>query len=110
MLSETLYKQKNEGLRQEEEELKKLLALQEVKELDRERSRDYNNRVSEFLENNDPNKKTMDSETKKLILNLLFKNIKIADKKIFSFQFHPFSILLFNAWKFYILFNKPIMR
>ncbi len=36
------------------------------------------NRVEEFLEGYDPNKKIMDLETKKLILNLLFKNIKIA--------------------------------
>ena len=98
LLSETLYKQKNEGLRQEEEELKKLLALQEVKQLDRERSRDYNNRVSEFLEGYDPNKKVMDKETKKLILNLLFKNIKIAQKKIFAFNFFaPFNFLFFET-------------
>ena len=85
LLSEELYKQKNEGLRQEEEELKKLIALQEVREIERERSKEYLDRVEEFLESYDPNKKTMDLETKKLILNLLFKNIKIAQKKsVFS--------------------------
>ena len=89
LLSEELYKQKNEGLRQEEEELKKLIALQEVREIDRERSKEYLNRVEEFLESYDPNKKVMDKETKKLILNLLFKNIKVAHKKIF-FSFRPF--------------------
>ena len=41
--------QKNESLRQEEEELKKLIALQEVREIERERSKDYINRVEEFL-------------------------------------------------------------
>jgi len=87
LLSEELYKQKNESLRQEEEELKKLIALQEVREIERERSKDYLNRVEEFLEGYDPNKKEMDLETKRLILNLLFKNIKIAHKKIFSFEF-----------------------
>jgi len=97
LLSEELYKQKNEGLRQEEEELKKLIALQEVREIERERSRDYLDRVEEFLESYDPNKKEMDKETKKLILNLLFKNIKIAHKKIFSFEFFaPFSSLFFE--------------
>jgi len=44
-LSEGLYKQKNEGLRSEEEELKKVLALQEVREIERKRSKDYLNRV-----------------------------------------------------------------
>jgi site-specific DNA recombinase len=97
LLSEELYKQKNEGLRQEEEELKKLIALQEVRDIERERSTDYLNRVEEFLEGYDPNKKEMDLETKKLILNLLFKNIKIAHKKIFSFEFFaPFNFLFFE--------------
>ena len=41
-------------------------------------TKDYLDRVEEFLEGHDPNKKEMDLETKKLILNLLFKNIKIA--------------------------------
>ena len=94
LLSDELYKLKNEGFRQEEEELKKLIALQEVREIERERSKDYLNRVEEFLEGYDPNKKEMDLETKKLILNLLFKNIKIAHKKIFSFEFFaPFNFL-----------------
>ena len=104
LLSEELYKQKNEGLRQEEEELKKLIALQEVREIERERSKDYLNRVEEFLEGYDPNKKIMDRETKKQIINLLFKNIKIAQKKsvfspkrIFSFSFFaPFNFFFFE--------------
>ena len=97
LLSEELYKQKNESMRQEEEELKKLIALQEVRDIERERSKDYLNRVEEFLEGYDPNKKEMDLETKKLMLNLLFKNIKIAHKKIFSFEFFaPFNFLFFE--------------
>ncbi|MFA5272206.1 MAG: hypothetical protein WC412_07735, partial [Candidatus Omnitrophota bacterium] len=34
LLSEELYKQKNENFRQEEEEFKKLIALQEVREIE----------------------------------------------------------------------------
>ncbi|MBI1870965.1 MAG: recombinase family protein [Chlamydiae bacterium] len=60
LLSEELYKQKNEGLRQEEEELKKLIALQDVREIERERSKDYLDRVEEFLEGYDPNKKEIE--------------------------------------------------
>jgi site-specific DNA recombinase len=97
LLSEELYKQKNEGFRNEEEELKKLIALQEVREIERERSKEYLNRVEEFLESYDPNKKEMDLETKKLMLNLLFKNIKIAHKKLFTFEFFaPFNFLFFE--------------
>ena len=80
LLSEELYKQKNEGLRQEEEELKKLIALQEVRDIERERSKDYLDRVEEFLGGYDPNKKTMDLETKKLMMNLLFKTSKSPRK------------------------------
>jgi site-specific DNA recombinase len=94
LLSEELYKQKNESLRREEEELKKLIALQEVRDIERERSKDYLDRVEEFISGYDPNKKEIDSLTKKLMLNLLFKNIKIAHKQIFSFEFFaPFNFL-----------------
>jgi len=97
LLSEELYKQKNESLRQEEEELKKLIALQEVRDIERERSKDYLDRVEEFISGYDPNKKELDSLTKKLMLNLLFKNIKIAHKKVFSFEFFaPFNFLFFE--------------
>ena len=103
LLSEELYKQKNESLRQEEEQLKKLIALQEVRTIEKERSREYLDKVDEFLETYDPNKKEMDKETKKLIINLLFKNIKIAPKNnsaasgrclAFSF-FAPFNFFFF---------------
>jgi len=53
------------------------------------------------LDGYDPNKKEMDLETKKLMLNLLFKNIKIApaiggalpQKRISFSLFAPFSRL-----------------
>jgi len=38
----------NEKLREEEEELKKHIALQELREIERERSKDYLNRVEEL--------------------------------------------------------------
>jgi len=44
----------------------------------------------------------LDKETKKLMLNLLFKNIKIAHKKIFSFSlFVPFNFLFSEQENFY---------
>ncbi|MDP8258214.1 MAG: hypothetical protein P9L90_02150 [Candidatus Aadella gelida] len=81
LFSNDLYKQKTEELRKDEEELKKIIALKELKELERERSKAYLDRVNEFLDGYNPNKKTMDQGTKKLMLGLLFKNIKIAPEK-----------------------------
>ncbi|MCX5726869.1 MAG: recombinase family protein, partial [Candidatus Saganbacteria bacterium] len=74
LLSEELYKQKNEGLRQEEDELKKHIALQEVREIEHERSKDYLDRVGGFISGYDPNRKETDVETNKFIMRLLFKN------------------------------------
>ena len=110
LLSEELYTLKNQELRKEEEELKKLLAMQELREIERERSREYLDRVDEFLESYDPNKKEIDRETKKQILHLLFKNIKIASKKIFlpPKSFLPFGYFAPSgriAFNFFAPFN-----
>jgi len=59
LLSEELYKQKNEGLREEEEELQKRIALQELRDVERERSKDYLNRVEEFVSGYDPKQKEL---------------------------------------------------
>ena len=93
LLSEGLYKQKNEGLRQEEEELQKRIALQELREIDRERSKDYLNRVEEFISGYKPGQKELSLDQQKQVAQLLFKNItlagtgKIAQKKNFFFFF-----------------------
>jgi site-specific DNA recombinase len=98
LLSEELYKQKNEGLRQEEEELKKRIALQELREVERERSKDYLNRVEEFISGYNPKQKELSLDQEKQVARLLFKNIKIAQKKIFSFDFFaPFNSFFFEA-------------
>jgi len=78
LLSEELYKQKNEGLRQEEEELQKRIALQELREVERERSKDYLNRVEEFVSGYDPKQKELSLDQEKQVARLLVKNIKIA--------------------------------
>lgn len=98
LLSEELYKQKNEGLRQEEEELQKRIALQELREVEREKSKEYLDRVDEFLSRYKPGQKDIDCDTQKLVAQLLFKNIKIARKEIFSFSFFaPFNSFFFEA-------------
>jgi len=102
LLSEALYKQKNEGLRQEEEELQKRIALQELREVERERSKDYLSRVEEFISGYDPKQKQLSLEQQKQVVQLLFKNIKIARKDIFSFDFFaPFNSFFFEEEEIY---------
>jgi site-specific DNA recombinase len=87
LLSDEVFKAKNESLRREEEELQKIIALQELREVERERSKDYLNRVEEFISGYNPSQKELTLEQEKQVLGLLFKNIKIARKDIFSFFF-----------------------
>jgi len=68
LLSEEVFKAKNEHLRQEEEELQKRIALQELREVEREKSKDYLNRVEEFVSGYDPKCKELNSETQKQVL------------------------------------------
>ena len=98
LLSEELYKQKNEWFRIEEEELQKRIALQELREVERERSKDYLNRVEEFVSGYNPSQKELSLDQEKQVARLLFKNIKIARKDIFSFEFFaPFNSFFFEA-------------
>jgi len=78
LLGEDVYREKNSSLRDEEESLKKLLAGYELREIERERSEGYINRVKSFLDGYDDNKEKIDFATKKELARLLFKNIKIA--------------------------------
>ena len=78
LLGEDVYRDKNSSLRDEEESLKKLLAGYELREIERERSEGYINRVKDFLDGHDDSKETIDFADKKELAGLLFKNIKIA--------------------------------
>jgi len=103
LISKDVFEQKIETLRSEEEELKKRIALYEIKAIEREQSKDYLDRVDEFISEYKPDKKEIDSLTKKQILGLLFKNIKIADnpdKRIGTFEFFaPFNFFYFEEEK-----------
>ncbi|MCX5782081.1 MAG: recombinase family protein, partial [Elusimicrobia bacterium] len=93
VISDEVYRQKIETLRWEEEELKKILALEEMRVIEREKSEEYLDRVDAFVSDYKAERGELDSFTKKQVLNLLFKNIKIADKKILSFEFFsPFNV------------------
>ncbi len=107
LLGEDVYREKVTTLRDEEEYLKKLLAGYELREMERERSEGYINRVKDFLDSYDDSKTNIDFATKKELAGLLFKNIKIAPaiggslppKRIsFSF-FAPFNFLFSETEK-----------
>jgi len=100
MFGEDVYHDKITSLRKDEEELKKQLALQELREIERERSADYMHRVEDFLAGYQPGKKSLTCYEQKQVLGLLFKNIKIAKKDIFSFKFFaPFNSLFLEQEK-----------
>jgi site-specific DNA recombinase len=100
MLGEDVYHDKITFLRKDEEDLKKNLALQELREIERERSEEYMHRVEDFLAGYKPNKKSLTCYEQKQVLGLLFKNIKIARKNIFSFKFFaPFNSLFLEQEK-----------
>jgi len=107
LLGEDVYREKNSSLRDEEESLKKLLAGYELREIERERSEGYINRVKSFLDGYDDNKEKIDFATKKELARLLFKNIKIAPaiggslppKRISFSLFAPFNFLFSETEK-----------
>ena len=98
-LSKTTFEQKNEALRQEEEVLRSKFAGLELLLIEKENSKDYLDRVHNFLGNYDPEKKELDAAAKKEILGLLFKKyiIKSAAKnaaatvRIVPFWYAPFD-------------------
>jgi site-specific DNA recombinase len=77
LLSEETFKQKNESLRQEEEELRSKLAGLELLLLEKENSAAYLDKVKDFLASYDSEKKEFDIAAKKEILGLLLKRICI---------------------------------
>jgi len=101
LLGQDVYKEKITELRTEEDNMKKVLAGFELREMERERSEGYINRVKSFLERCDDNRTTIDFATKKELAGLLFKNIKIAPpiggslppKRISFSLFAPFNFL-----------------
>jgi len=101
LLGEDVYRDKITDLRKEEDELNKLLAGYELREIERERSEGYINRVKDFLDGYDDSKEKIDFATKKEMCGLLFKNIKIASclggrlpqKRISFSLFAPFNFL-----------------
>ena len=79
------------------EGLNKRLALYELKTIERERSKEYLDRVEQVFYGDKADPENLDSFTKNQLMKLVFKNIKIADRKIFSFDFFaPFNFFYFE--------------
>ena len=74
LLGADVYRDKITDLRKEEDELKKLLAGYELREIERERSEGYINRVKDFLDGYDDSKEKIDFATKKEMCGLLFNS------------------------------------
>ena len=105
LLSEDTFKQKNEALRQEEEELRSKFAGLELLLIEKENSKDYLERVNKFLTKYDPEKKEFDAPAKKEILGLIFKKIMLknlprlrsaqaATGRIVPFWYAPFDKII----------------
>ncbi|MCX5784124.1 MAG: recombinase family protein, partial [Elusimicrobia bacterium] len=103
LMSKEVFEASNKELMQKGEELKKLAAFYELRQIDREKSADYLARVHEFRSDGDPQKELFSATDRKRMVNLVFRNIKISDKKLRNAEFFaPFNFLFIEAeqkWK-----------
>ena len=81
----------------EGEELKKVSAMCELRQIDREKSAAYLTQVHTYLSDGKPQKPKLGPAETKRLFGLLFRNIKISDKKIINAEFFaPFNFLFFE--------------
>jgi len=113
-LSKEVFEAKNKDLMTEGEELKKVSALCELRQIDREKSADYLTQVHTYISDGRPQKTKRDSARTKRLLGLVFRNIKISDKKIKNAEFFaPFNFLFFeekNKCRNRKIQNLPTLR
>jgi len=113
-LSKEVFEAKNKDLMTEGEELKKVSALCELRQIDREKSADYLTQVHTYISDGRPQKTKRDSAKTKRLLGLVFRNIKISDKKIKNAVFFaPFNFLFFeekNKCRNRKIQNLPALR
>jgi len=102
-VSKEVFEEKNQSLYLEAEELKKLVALYDLRQIDREKSADYLARVNDYVSDGEPGKGKPDPLTRKRALSLVLRNLKISDKKIKNAEF-------FAPFNFFILKEKNKCR
>ena len=90
-----VYKEKCADLRDEEKRLRSRLAELELKLLAREKEKGYQQYVREVLNRFDDAKEELDPIRKKEVVRVVFKEIRVKDRKIVSFElFEPFKSFL----------------
>ena len=103
LMSKEVFEAKNKDLMKEGEELKRMAALCQLREIDREKSADYLTQVHNFISVGEPVKEVPNPAERKRLANVLFRNIKISDKKLRNAEFYaPFNFLFIEAeqkWK-----------
>ena len=113
-LSKEVFEAKNKDLMTDGEELKKVSALCELRQIDREKSADYLTQVHTYISDGQPQKTKRDTAKTKRLLGLVFRNIKISDKKIKNAVFFaPFNFLFFeekNKCRNRKIQNLPALR
>ncbi|MEI7482462.1 MAG: recombinase family protein [Elusimicrobiota bacterium] len=93
-ITKEVFEAKNVLLMEQIEELKKFAALYDLRQIDREKSADYLARAHEYVSDVEPRQKVLSPTEQKRLLNLVFRNIKISDKKFRNAEFYaPFNFL-----------------
>ena len=113
-LAKEVFEAKNKDLMTEGEELKKVSALCDLRQIDREKSADYLTQVHTYLSDGKPQKTKRDSAKKKRLLGLVFRSIKISDKKFKNADFFaPFNYYFLeekNKCRNRKIQNRPSLR
>ncbi|MCX5792129.1 MAG: recombinase family protein [Elusimicrobia bacterium] len=98
LMSKEVFEAKNKDLMKEGEELKRMAALCQLREIDREKSADYLTQVHNFISVGEPVKEVPNPAERKRLANVVFRNIKISDKKLRNAEFYaPFNFLFIEA-------------
>ena len=94
-IGKEVYNDRQEPLRREEEKLLKTLDSLELKLIEKEQSKEYNNLLQTVLENFSETRENLTISEKKALLRLVFKEIIIKDGKLAGYElFEPFKTLL----------------
>lgn len=97
-IKEKVYRDQQHPLKQNEEKIEQKIKGLEMKLIEKEDSRDYNNLLHSVLENFSHTKEPLTIGEKKALLRLIFKKILVSDGKIVGYElYEPFKTLLAEA-------------
>ena len=97
LMSREVFEDRNRLFMQDGEELKKLAAFYDLREIDREKLADYLALARSYVSDVAPGQKQLSPSERKRLLNLLFRNIKISGKKLRNAEFFaPFNYYFFE--------------